>query len=160
VVVPAPDGPATTTIAGAIIDKDGGRHAYTAKLTVTNAAPTAKLTGPDAVPSSGDVTVGIEVADAGADTLTSLLDWGDGTTQTIPGPATKSADHKYASAGEKTITLVTTDSDGAKSAVASHTVTVAAAPPATVPTSTPTVTPESLKQTITGLKVTPRCLRA
>jgi hypothetical protein len=158
VVVPAPDGPATKTIAGAIIDKDGGRHEYTAKLTVTNAAPTAKLTGPDAVPSAGDVTVGIEIADAGDDALTSVLDWGDGTTQTIDGTATTSADHKYASPGEKTITLVTTDSDGAKSAVAAHTVTVAAAPAAPAPPAT--VTPEAVKQTITGVKLTPRCLRA
>ena len=51
--VPAPDGPATKTIKGAIIDRDGGRHEYTATLTVTNAAPTATITGPDAVPSSG-----------------------------------------------------------------------------------------------------------
>ncbi|WP_028065960.1 beta strand repeat-containing protein [Solirubrobacter soli] len=158
VVVPAPDGPDSKTIAGAIIDKDGGRHAYTAKLTVTNAAPTAKLTGPDAVGSAGDVTVGIEVADVGADTLTSVLDWGDGTTQTITGTDTKSADHKYASAGEKTITLVATDSDGAKSAVATHTVSVAAAPAAPAPPTT--VTPESAKQAITGVKITPRCLRA
>jgi hypothetical protein len=161
IAVPAPDGPATKTIKGAILDKDGGRREYTATLTVTNEAPTAKLTGPDAVPSSGETTIRIEIADAGADTLTSVLDWGDGTTQTIAGTDTKSADHKYSASGAKTITLVTTDSDGAKSAVATHTVTVAAVPAAPAPTPPPTVKPPALiKQAITGMKVTPRCLRA
>ena len=53
IAVPAPDGPLTKTIKGAILDRDGGRHEYTTTLTVTNAAPTAVISGPDAVPSSG-----------------------------------------------------------------------------------------------------------
>src|SRR5262249_23760069 len=57
-------------------------------------------------------------------------------------------------AGEKTITLVATDSDGTKSAPATHQLAVAAAPAA------PVVAAPAPKQAITGVKVTPRCLRA
>jgi hypothetical protein len=159
ITVPAPDGPATTTITGAILDRDGGRHEYTATLTVTNASPTATITGPDAVPSSGQTTLTLQLSDAGDDTLTSVLDWGDGTVEAVDGAGAKTVTHTYASAGQKTITLVATDSDGAKSAVATHTLTVAATPAAPGPADAPT-TPASIKQTITSVKVTPRCLRA
>ena len=128
ITVPAPDGPATKTIKGAILDRDGGRHEYTATLTVTNAAPTATITGPDAVPSSGQTTLTLQLSDTGDDTLTSALDWGDGTVDTVDGAGEKTVTHTYASAGQKTITLVATDSDGAKSAVATHTLTVATTP--------------------------------
>jgi hypothetical protein len=159
IAVPAPDGPATKTIKGAILDKDGGRRQYTATLTITNAAPTATIAGPDAVPSSGATTLTLQLADAGDDTLTSSLDWGDGTTDTIDGAGEKTATHTYTAPGEKTITLVATDSDGAKGE-ATHTLTVAAAPAAPAPPATTTPTATTPKQTITGVKVTPRCLRA
>ena len=155
ITVPAPDGPATKTIKGAILDRDGGRHEYTATLTVTNASPTATITGPDAVPSSGQTTLTLQLSDTGDDTLTSTLDWGDGTVDTVDGTGEKTVTHTYASAGQKTITLVATDSDGAKSAVATHTLTIATTPAAPGPT-----TAAATKQTITGVKVTPRCLRA
>ncbi len=128
-------------------------------MTVTNASPNATITGPDAVPSSGQTTLTLQLSDTGDDTLTSALDWGDGTVDTIDGTGEKTVTHTYASAGQKTITLVATDSDGANSALATHTLTVATTPAAPRPTDTPT-TPAAIKQTITGVKVTPRCLRA
>jgi hypothetical protein len=160
ITVPAPDGPATRSITGAIIDRDGGRSEYTATLTVTNGAPKATITGPDAVPSSGATTLTLALSDAGDDTLTSALDWGDGTVDAVAGSGAKTVTHTYTSPGEKTITLVATDSDGAKSAAATHTLTVAAAPAAPAPPTTTPVTPVEVKQKITGVKVTPRCLRA
>ncbi len=44
--------------------------------------------------------------------------------------------------------------------MATHTLTVAAAPAAPPQTTPPAVTPAAPKQTITGVKITPRCLRA
>jgi hypothetical protein len=155
ITVSAPDGPATRTITGAILDRDGGRHEYTATLTVTNAAPKATIGGPDAVPSSGQTTLTLRLSDTGDDTLTSALDWGDGTVETVGGAGEKTVTHTYASAGQKTITLVATDSDGAKSSVATHTLTVATALAAPGPAA-----PAAVKQTITRVRVTPRCLRA
>ncbi len=163
VVVPAPDGPLTKTIKGAIIDRDGGRREYTATLTVTNAAPTATIAGPDAVPASGAATLTLKLADVGSDTLTAVLDWGDGTTEPVTGAGENIVIPTYTSAGAKTITLVATDSDGAKSAVATHTLTVAALPAAPAPATPAPVTqttPAALAQAITGVAVTPRCLRA
>ena len=162
-IVPAnltADGPATVPVRVRIIDKDGASNVYTANVTVGNVAPTATITGPDAVPSSGAATLTLAIADIGDDTLSSLLDWGDGTTETVTGAGEKTVNHTYTSAGAKEITLVATDSDGAKSAVARHTLTVAAVPAAPAPTPSPTVTPKAAKQTITGVKITPRCLRA
>ena len=57
VTLPTTDGPATLDVHGAIIDRDGGRREYDATVTVANVAPTATITGPDAVPSSGAVTL-------------------------------------------------------------------------------------------------------
>ncbi|MDA0161791.1 PKD domain-containing protein [Solirubrobacter ginsenosidimutans] len=167
VVVPTTDGPSTHTIKGAILDRDGGRHEYTATLHVTNAAPTATITGPDAVASNGETTLTIRTADVGDDLLTAVLDWGDGTTEPITGAGEKTVTHTYTTSGAKSITLLATDSDGAKSPVARHDLTVAELPaapaptvtPAPAPESTPT-TPASLQQAITGVRITPRCLRA
>ena len=77
------DGPATVTVRVRVIDKDGDSNVYTADVDVDNVAPTATITGPDAVPSSGPTTLTLQLADTGDDTLTSLLDWGDGTTETV-----------------------------------------------------------------------------
>jgi hypothetical protein len=159
IAVPAPDGPATRSVEGAVLDRDGGRRAYTATVTVTNAAPVATITGPEAVPSSGQTTLTLRLSDSGDDTLTSSLDWGDGTVETVDGAGEKTVTHTYAAAGAKTITLVATDSDGARSAVATHALTVAATPAAPAPSS-PTSPAATARQTITGVKVTPRCLRA
>jgi hypothetical protein len=159
ITVPAPDGPAAKQIKGAIIDQNGGRREYTATLTVTNAAPKAAIAGPDAVPSSGATTLKLTVSDAGDDTVSSALDWGDGTVDTVDGTGEKTVTHTYTAPGAKTITLVPTDSDGAKSAAATHTLTVATAVAAPT-TTTPTVAPAAVRQRITGVKVTPRCLRA
>ena len=133
ITVPAPDGPSERTIKGAILDRDGGRTEYQAKLTITNAAPTATITGPDAVPSSGATTLTLNLADTGDDTLSSVLDWGDGTTDAIDGAGEKTVNHTYSTPGAKAITLVATDSDGAKSDVATHSLTVAAALAAPAP---------------------------
>ncbi|HEY6888236.1 MAG TPA: hypothetical protein VI300_10665, partial [Solirubrobacter sp.] len=80
----------------------------------------------------------------------------------IAGAGEKIVTHTYTSPGAKEITLVATDSDGAASAVARHSLTVAAVPaaPAPSPTPGPTVVPQTTKQAITGVRVTPRCLRA
>jgi hypothetical protein len=173
--VPAGGGPATRTIRGAILDRDGGRTEYGATLTVRNVAPTAELSGPATVPASGAVALVVRIADAGADALTATLDWGDGATTTLTRAGEETIGHAYASAGAKTITLVVTDADGASSAIARHTLTVAstqggggdggggtpdpANPPAGGGEAPPTTPGTVRAQRITGLAVTPGCVR-
>jgi hypothetical protein len=110
----------------AVIDRDGGVTVYRPLVTVTNVAPTATITGPDAVGSSGAVTVTVGATDPSpADVLTLTLDWGDGTVETV---AAGDVSHTYRAAGTYTARLVARDDDGGESAPATHTLTVAAAP--------------------------------
>ena len=57
---PTEDGPAMLDVHAAIIDRDGGRTEYDTTVTVANVAPTATVTGPTAVPSSGGVSLEVE----------------------------------------------------------------------------------------------------
>jgi hypothetical protein len=123
------DGPATRTIRAAAIDRDGGLRPFSAEVEVTNVAPTATLEGDDSVPASGLANLTVELADPGDDTVTATLDWGDGTVDTLTGPDTHAVSHTYREPGEKTVTLVATDSDGAEAEPVVKTLTVAAPPP-------------------------------
>ena len=132
------DGPATLDVHAAIIDRDGGRRVYDTTVTVANVAPTNTVTGPDAVPSSGAVSLQVDLGDvSAADTLSATIDWGDGTSDTVTGRGVQTVSHTYGRSGEFTVTVVTTDSDGAKSAPATKTLTVAAAPAAPAPAPAP-----------------------
>ena len=164
VTLPATDGPATLDVHGAIIDRDGGRREYDATVIVANVAPTATITGPDAVPSSGAVTLQVAAVDPGVDALSGTIDWGDGTTESLTLGALS---HTYAAPGAYTVTVRARDDDGADAAPVTHALTVAAAPAAPTPTATPAPAPAPpvmpaavRKLAIDGLKVTPRCIRA
>lgn len=130
VAVPAPDGPASLAVRGAVLDPDGGRSEYTATVTVTNAAPTAKLEAPATVPASDEVSVRVTLADVGDDTVTGVLEWGDGSSATIDRAGEQTLTHTYTGPGARTLSLVATDSDGASSAPVRHELTVAATPAA------------------------------
>ena len=149
------------SVHAAIIDRDGGRRVYDTTVTVANVAPTATVTGPDAVPSSGAVSLQVDLGDASADdTLSATIDWGDGTWTRSPAAACGPSRTPTAAAGDYTVTVVTTDST-AQSTPATKTLTVAAAPAAPAP-ATPgsPVTPAAPKLTIDQLRVSPRCVRA
>jgi hypothetical protein len=151
------DGPAELDITAAIIDRDGGRSEYATKVTVANIAPTATVTGPEAVASSGVVALEVTLDDPSpTDMLSATIEWGDGTTDTVTGRGPHTLEHTYGRAGDFTIRVVA--SDGRDSgAPATKALTVAAAPAAPAPHP---VTPASPKLTIDQVRVTPRCIRA
>lgn len=96
--------------------------ADTMTLTVTNAAPTVKITSPadlDVLTSTA-VTLRANVGDPGQnDVLACTIDWGDGTTSTgtISGGVC-AAPHTYAEEGAWEITVTVADDDGAEASEA------------------------------------------
>lgn len=171
-------GPGEVKVRAAILDRDGARSEYETTVTVTNAAPTASISGPVVVPASGQVTLEVAGKDAAPGDLTGTLDWGDGTKEPFAGSGPRS--HTYAAAGDYTVTLVVHDAHGGESVPARHTLSVAALPapkpndpvPTPEPESTPAPTAPAAPQggvlgvtakpdaRISGLQVTPRCIRA
>jgi hypothetical protein len=160
------DGPSQRTIHVAAIDRDEGRHVYDATFTVTNAAPTATLA--DATTASG-TPARLEFTDAddasAADKAAGFTyEWDvDGTF--TPGEA---AVDVPAPPGPATLTVkgAILDRDGGRREYTA-TVTVKAPDPAplpeptVVPQAAPTVVPQPApKQTLSGLAITPRCIRA
>ena len=122
-----------------------------------------------------------------SDELTGVLDWGDGHTETIAGRGEHTVGHTYAAAGDYTVTYEVSEVvegdrvEGPKGerATARHKLSVASLPaPRVIPTPTPTrrrrrrrppPTPATggvagvtatQPLRISGLAVTPRCVRA
>lgn len=123
------DGPATHTIRGAVIDRDGGITTFPRSVDVTNVAPTAALEGSTSVPDSGLANLTVKLTDPGDDTITAQLDWGDGTVEDLSGPGTFPVSHTYSTPGKKEVTLTATDSDGDAADAARMTLEVAAPAP-------------------------------
>ncbi len=172
--VPATDD-GTIAVRGKIIDKDDDGTTYTADVVATNAAPTATVTAPLTTPINTPLSFALGATDPSsadaAGTLSYAVAWGDGTTSTVTGPATASATHAYATAGTYTVSVVATDKDGGASAPATTTVTIPPAPPAPKPSTggtgsgasapvTGASAPAAVPVTVSGLAVTPRCLKA
>ena len=101
-------------------------------LTVSNVAPTATLAvTPGAIPLHGSVSAHTTVTDVGSnDTQSCTIDWGDGTTSTIPvAGGFCSATHSYAaSLSGATIDASATDDDGGASAHVTRVLTFNRAP--------------------------------
>jgi hypothetical protein len=162
--VPTGDGPATIRVRGAILDSDGGRSVYETTVQVRNVAPSVTVSGPEAVPSSGAVTLSFAAKDRGA--VTGKIDWGDGTVVPF---AAGDASHTYAGAGTRTVTVRVADAAGAE-ATATHALTVASLPAPHTPAPTPTAPPQAppaggvlgaveSNVRISGVRVTPRCVK-
>ena len=130
-VVGTIDGPASAPVALHVTDDGGLTAADSATVSVANAAPTAHVAGgPQLDATAGTpITVGFSATDPSAsDTaagFTYAIDWGDGTTETVTGPATGvSRSHTYAHLGELTVAATATDQDAATSPPASAAVAV------------------------------------
>ncbi|RKQ90613.1 hypothetical protein C8N24_0425 [Solirubrobacter pauli] len=126
------DGPATLRVKGAIVDRDGGRNAYTTEVVVRNVAPTLALSGSGSVTAGQPYALTLTAADAGGDALTGTISWGDGTTDAYAPAAT----HVYGTTGAYTVSVTVRDKDGAE-VTATHAVTVTATPAAPAPTPAP-----------------------
>ncbi|MFK4835114.1 Ig-like domain repeat protein [Microbacterium sp. ZW T2_14] len=131
------DGPSVHTVA---IRVDLGNQAVTdtAELAVTNASPTAVVTGAAAATADVPFTMKVGAEDPSSADMASLftytIDWGDGTpVVSLSGPADPPVTHVYAAAGVYTASVTATDKDGATSAQFGVAVFVAAAPAPTTP---------------------------
>jgi titin len=129
------DGPSSRTIALRVRDNVGAAALDTATLTVTNAAPTANVTGPASGVRGQTLSFTLTATDPSpADQATGFvytINWGDGSgLQTVPRTAGNGSgvnvDHVFATTGTYTMAVTATDKDSGTSAVASRTVTITA----------------------------------
>ncbi len=112
------------TITATATDEDGTYAANSKAVSVTNVAPTLTIGGAASVAEGSTYALTLSKSDVGADTLSSwLINWGDGTSQTVAGSAT-TVNKIYADNGAYTITATATDEDGTYAAGNSKAVTV------------------------------------
>jgi len=98
------------TVSLVVTDKDGGVSATTSiAVTVTNANPTASISGPTSGNEGQSLSFTGSATDPGADTFTYAWNFGDGGTATGA-----SVSHTYVDegSGSYTVTLTVTDDDG------------------------------------------------
>lgn len=101
-------------------------------VTVQNVAPTAVITGPaDAVPGESQTYTFSAIDPSPVDqaaTITYQINWGDGQSFAVQGPASGvQLGHTYSTTGSSTITVTATDKDAATGPAATQTVNVIAA---------------------------------
>ena len=112
------DGDATPTITVDITDEDGTHTgAGTKDITVNNVAPDLVLSGASAINTGQLYTLTLgDVIDPGDDTVaTYIIDWGDGTTDTVAAgdlPGNRELTHTYGVAANVTIAVDLVDEDG------------------------------------------------
>jgi hypothetical protein len=107
------DGPVSFTVRARVSDDDGGYTDYLLPINVTNVAPTITLSGAKSVDVNQPFTLGIAVADPGADSVSSIVvDWRDGATSTLPS-GVFTATHTYTGSQRSVAVLVqVADEDG------------------------------------------------
>jgi hypothetical protein len=100
------------TISATATDEDGTHAANSKSVTVNNVAPTLTISGANSVNEGSSYALSLASSDPGSDTITSwLINWGDGSTQTVNGNPS-SVTHTYADSGSRTTTATATDEDG------------------------------------------------
>ncbi|HWM12035.1 MAG TPA: PKD domain-containing protein [Solirubrobacteraceae bacterium] len=138
----AADGPQTVTVSLRV--SDGGlTDTEAVAVSVMNVAPLAGVSeNAPAHPADKARSVTLTAADAApADQggpFTWSVEWGDGQSDSVTGTTPRTASHTYAAPGTYQAAVTARDDDGATSAAATRTITVAAAPAAPGPTA-PTV---------------------
>lgn len=109
-------------------DKDGGVGSTTQTVNVANVAPTLKVGGDTSGVRGQNRTLTLTAADPStadaAAGFTYVINWGDGTTQTVHGGATATVTHAYALDWVYHVTVTATDKDGGRSAAAAEDMTI------------------------------------
>ncbi|HVK07525.1 MAG TPA: SdrD B-like domain-containing protein, partial [Gemmataceae bacterium] len=126
----ADDGDYTVTVT--LEDDDGGSDTESFAVAVANVAPTSGVAGPARGVRGQGLAFTFTAADPSpadqAEPFSYAIDWGDGATQSIDGPAAgANLAHTYTAAGTYTVTVTATDKDGGTSVGATRAVTVVAA---------------------------------
>ena len=94
---------------------DGTRYSVVEQqaLVVTNSAPTLTVTGAGVTASGSTYTLNLQAVDPGNDTITGwVINWGDGTVQTLTGNPGSVAHTNINSGATNNITVSATDEDG------------------------------------------------
>ncbi|HPM81905.1 MAG TPA: kelch repeat-containing protein, partial [Candidatus Anammoximicrobium sp.] len=119
------DGPTTVSVGLRVMDAARTSSTGTATIAVANVAPTVSISGPDSGLVARPYTFAFSATDPSAADMAAPLayaiDWGDGQTTTVSGPAggtTRS--HVYADFGDYSVTVTAADKDGGTSLVNSH----------------------------------------
>ena len=103
------------TITAQIKDKDGGLSTYATDVVINNVAPTLAVSGAPSAFAGQVYTIDLSAIDPGEDTIISwIINWGDGTSSTLPGTAAQAA-HIYGAPGVYTINAAATDDDSSAS---------------------------------------------
>jgi PKD repeat protein len=90
-----------------VTDDDGGVGQDTITVTINNVAPKAFANGPYSANEGAVIFFNATYSDPGADTVTYLWDFGDGSSSTQKDPA-----HVYSDNGIYTVILMVTDDEG------------------------------------------------
>jgi PKD repeat protein len=102
----------TYTVTLTVADNSGSTASTTSQITITDRPPTVSFSLSTATPTSGQaVTLSISASDPDGSVVTTKVDWGDGTVNTLSGSATSDS-HSYASSPitrTYTITITVTD---------------------------------------------------
>jgi len=115
------------TVTLTVTDNSGATGTATASIKIAGYPPVVSFIPSTATPSSGQtVTISIIASDQYGSIVTTVVDWGDGTTHTLSGSATSDS-HSYALSGStgKSYTItVTSKNNSGQSTSATSTVTV------------------------------------
>ncbi|HYH47873.1 MAG TPA: PKD domain-containing protein, partial [Thermoanaerobaculia bacterium] len=110
------DGPSSATVRVRATDPGGSSAMAPATVNVTNVAPAVSASfGAGSTGCGADnATLTVTWSDpAAADTHSAVINWGDGTTQTVsPAASPLVLSHTYAAAGSYTATVAVSDDDG------------------------------------------------
>ena len=126
-------------------DEDGSHGPFAATIRVADVPPTVTISGDETATALLAYRLGLTATDVAGDAVTGWrVDWGDGTTDDLPADATFAV-HRFADAGERTITA--TALSGEAQGRATLAVSVAAASPVTITLAESAVEGEGVEMT-------------
>ncbi len=133
-------GPNHYTVTAAATDASGTYPAAAAvAVSVSHVPPTLTLSGASTVAERATYTLGLAATDPGHAVAGWTVDWGDGTTQAVPGDPS-AVTHAYAAGGRVyTVTATATDDVGTYPATDPVAVAVTHLPPTLAASGAPTV---------------------